>query len=112
MSLICSHLPLGDYCEHTDIQFSLYFSLSLDNAFTVVSFVRNPFSYPHEHAQEIPPSFGDRWLTPEDDPSATRGIPIFEPTMEEFRDFEGYMERVAPWGHKSGIIKVIPPAGW
>jgi hypothetical protein len=32
--------------------------------------------------------------------------------MEEFADFEGYMEKVAPWGHRSGIVKVIPPKEW
>jgi hypothetical protein len=32
--------------------------------------------------------------------------------MEEFADFEGYMERIAPWGHRSGIVKVIPPKEW
>jgi hypothetical protein len=32
--------------------------------------------------------------------------------MEEFSDFEGYMERIAPWGHRSGIVKVIPPKEW
>ena len=25
------------------------------------------------------------WLSPEDDPDAKRGIPIFRPTMEEFK---------------------------
>lgn len=32
--------------------------------------------------------------------------------MDEFADFEGYMERIAPWGHRSGIVKVIPPKEW
>ena len=41
-----------------------------------------------------------------------RGIPVFKPTMEEFRDFEGYMNRVECWGSKSGIVKVIPPKEW
>lgn len=26
-----------------------------------------------------------RWLSPEDDPEAKRGIPVFRPTMEEFK---------------------------
>lgn len=26
-----------------------------------------------------------RWLSPEDDPEAKRGVPIFRPTMEEFK---------------------------
>ncbi|KAK4689189.1 hypothetical protein P7C73_g911, partial [Tremellales sp. Uapishka_1] len=54
----------------------------------------------------------EKWLSPEDDPMATRGIPIFRPTMEEFQDFEGYVTRTVPWGAQSGIAKVIPPEGW
>jgi len=27
----------------------------------------------------------EQWLSPEDDPEAKRGIPIFRPTMEEFK---------------------------
>lgn len=27
----------------------------------------------------------EQWLSPEDDPDAKRGIPIFRPTMEEFK---------------------------
>lgn len=51
-------------------------------------------------------------LDPDQDPLATRGIPVFKPTMEEFQDFEQYMERVEVWGRKSGIVKIIPPAEW
>jgi hypothetical protein len=32
--------------------------------------------------------------------------------MEEFKDFEGYMNKVERWGSKSGIVKVIPPKEW
>lgn len=72
-------------------------------------------SYPHEHvnrqmlAWTIEAGVG---CTPQEDPLATRGIPVFRPTMEEFSDFEGYMERIAPWGHRSGIVKVVPPKEW
>ncbi|EIW69101.1 hypothetical protein TREMEDRAFT_31415, partial [Tremella mesenterica DSM 1558] len=52
------------------------------------------------------------WVSPEDDPEARRGIPVFRPTMEEFKDFEGYVERTTPWGQRSGIVKIIPPAEW
>ena len=52
------------------------------------------------------------WLDPEDDPLAQRGIPVFKPTMDEFRDFEQYMNRIECWGKKSGIVKVIPPKEW
>ncbi|KDQ52573.1 hypothetical protein JAAARDRAFT_40178 [Jaapia argillacea MUCL 33604] len=59
-----------------------------------------------------PDSDGKAWLDPEDDPLAQRGIPVFKPTMEEFRDFEEYMNKVDAWGKKSGIIKIIPPKEW
>ncbi|KAK0447453.1 JmjC domain, hydroxylase-domain-containing protein [Desarmillaria tabescens] len=59
-----------------------------------------------------PTSVGRPWLTPEDDPLAHRGIPVFKPTMDEFRDFEDYMKKVECWGERSGIIKIIPPKEW
>ncbi|KAJ3012006.1 hypothetical protein NUW54_g1999 [Trametes sanguinea] len=59
-----------------------------------------------------PNSDGRTWLDPADDPLAQRGIPVFKPTMEEFVDFEAYMNRVEPWGMRSGIVKVIPPKEW
>ncbi|EED78550.1 predicted protein, partial [Postia placenta Mad-698-R] len=40
------------------------------------------------------------------------GIPVFKPTMEEFKDFEGYLNKIECWGMKSGIVKVIPPKEW
>ncbi|KAG8690091.1 hypothetical protein FRC09_012145, partial [Ceratobasidium sp. 395] len=51
-------------------------------------------------------------LDPAEDPRATRGIPVFRPTLAEFSDFEAYMERVEVWGRRSGIVKVIPPKEW
>ena len=51
-------------------------------------------------------------MTPEDDPLAHRGIPVFKPTMDEFRGFEEYMQKVECWGERSGIIKIIPPKEW
>ncbi|ODN80679.1 hypothetical protein L202_02853 [Cryptococcus amylolentus CBS 6039] len=58
------------------------------------------------------PNIGDGWLSPEDDPSALRGIPVFKPTMEEFKDFEGYAHKTTAWGQYSGICKIIPPTEW
>ncbi|KZV82646.1 JmjC-domain-containing protein [Exidia glandulosa HHB12029] len=49
---------------------------------------------------------------PDDDPAASRGTPVFRPSMAEFSDFERYMNAVEPWGVKSGIVKIIPPAEW
>ena len=51
-------------------------------------------------------------LSPDDDPLASRGIPVFKPSLSDFSDFEGYMERVECWGMRSGIVKVIPPKEW
>ncbi|EIN04471.1 JmjC-domain-containing protein [Punctularia strigosozonata HHB-11173 SS5] len=59
-----------------------------------------------------PQSNGKTWLDPADDPLAQRGIPVFKPTMAEFRDFEGYMKAIECWGMRSGIVKVIPPQEW
>lgn len=52
------------------------------------------------------------YLNPHDDPLALRGIPVFKPTMDEFREFEQYMLRVEEWGMRSGIVKIIPPKEW
>ncbi len=40
------------------------------------------------------------------------GIPVFAPTLEQFRDFYAYMSAVDAWGMRSGIVKVIPPREW
>ncbi|KAK8861341.1 hypothetical protein IAR55_002160 [Kwoniella newhampshirensis] len=58
------------------------------------------------------PQPGEGWLSPEDDPQCSRGIPVFKPTLEEFEDFEGYAKKTVPWGQYSGIVKVIPPSSW
>ncbi|KAF6741198.1 specific transcriptional repressor [Ephemerocybe angulata] len=50
-----------------------------------------------------PKSDGKTWLDPKDDPTASRGIPVFKPTMEQFKDFEAYMEKINCWGQRSGI---------
>lgn len=39
-------------------------------------------------------------------------VPVFKPTMEQFRDFKLFMEKVNPYGMKSGIIKIVPPQEW
>lgn len=64
------------------------------------------------HFPPSPNSDGRAWLSPDDDPMAQRGIPVFKPTLEEFQDFEGYMNRVECWGNRSGIVKIIPPKEW
>ncbi|KAF8648878.1 hypothetical protein AX16_006153 [Volvariella volvacea WC 439] len=64
------------------------------------------------HASSTSGSESSSILDPETDPLATRGIPVFKPTMEEFEDFEGYMSKIECWGARSGIVKVIPPEKW
>ena len=66
----------------------------------------------HPHLPPSPASDGRVLLDPADDPFAQRGIPVFTPTMDEFRDFEGYMNKIEPWGMRSGIVKVVPPKEW
>ena len=39
-------------------------------------------------------------------------IPVFKPTMDQFRDFKKFMEKIDKYGMKSGIVKVIPPPDW
>ncbi|OAQ88846.1 jumonji family transcription factor [Purpureocillium lilacinum] len=39
-------------------------------------------------------------------------VPVFRPTMDQFKDFQRFMEKVDSYGMKSGIIKVIPPQEW
>ncbi|RFU33611.1 hypothetical protein B7463_g2750, partial [Scytalidium lignicola] len=39
-------------------------------------------------------------------------VPVFKPTPNQFKTFNRYMEKVNPWGMKSGIVKVIPPTEW
>lgn len=63
-------------------------------------------------APPSPDSLGRTCYDPDDDPFATRGIPVFKPSMAEFADFEGYMMKVEAWGKASGIVKVIPPKEW
>ncbi|PSN68417.1 hypothetical protein BS50DRAFT_551941 [Corynespora cassiicola Philippines] len=39
-------------------------------------------------------------------------IPVFKPTMEQFRNFKRFIDKVDKYGMKSGIVKVIPPKEW
>lgn len=61
----------------------------------------------------------------------TKGVPVFEPTMEEFEDFyecvkfryitasgrlihcmDRFIKTVDGYGMRSGIVKVVPPKEW
>lgn len=39
-------------------------------------------------------------------------IPVFKPTMDQFRSFKKFVEKIDKYGMKSGIVKVIPPDEW
>jgi hypothetical protein len=39
-------------------------------------------------------------------------IPVFKPTMVQFKSFKKFIEKVDKYGMKSGIVKVIPPDEW
>ncbi|KAI9673334.1 MAG: hypothetical protein M1829_004100 [Trizodia sp. TS-e1964] len=39
-------------------------------------------------------------------------IPVFKPTMDQFRSFKKFMEKIDKYGMRSGIVKVIPPKEW
>lgn len=40
------------------------------------------------------------------------GVPVFKPTMEQFRDFYKYNKAINQYGMQLGIVKVIPPVEW
>ncbi|KAK7533823.1 uncharacterized protein J3D65DRAFT_457370 [Phyllosticta citribraziliensis] len=39
-------------------------------------------------------------------------IPVFHPTMAQFRSFKKFVDKIDKYGMKSGIVKVVPPAEW
>ncbi|KAI1927283.1 hypothetical protein LOZ60_003163 [Ophidiomyces ophidiicola] len=39
-------------------------------------------------------------------------IPVFKPTMDQFRDFQSFIRKIDRYGMQSGVVKVIPPQEW
>ncbi|KAJ5226240.1 hypothetical protein N7468_007465 [Penicillium chermesinum] len=39
-------------------------------------------------------------------------IPVFKPTMDQFRDFQWYISKIDKYGMQTGIVKVVPPKEW
>ncbi|CAL5871088.1 uncharacterized protein PFLUO_LOCUS5334 [Penicillium psychrofluorescens] len=39
-------------------------------------------------------------------------IPVFKPTMDQFRDFQSFVKRIDKYGMQAGIVKVVPPKEW
>lgn len=78
---------------------------------------------------EVPPGYdGKRRVRPEGEklrpdgkikPSyyyptegSARGVPVFEPTIEEFKDFNSFINNIDNYGMRSGIVKIVPPKEW
>ncbi|KXN74977.1 hypothetical protein CONCODRAFT_76518 [Conidiobolus coronatus NRRL 28638] len=40
------------------------------------------------------------------------GVPVFKPSMSEFKDFSKFVTAIFHYGMESGIVKVIPPPEW
>ncbi|CDK25411.1 unnamed protein product [Kuraishia capsulata CBS 1993] len=40
------------------------------------------------------------------------GVPVFKPTIDEFKDFYLFQKSINRYGMQSGIVKVIPPQEW
>ncbi|KAL8397111.1 hypothetical protein RB594_003994 [Gaeumannomyces avenae] len=75
-----------------------------------------PIPPPHAPEADAP---AEPQPNPEDDdigpvlPAEWSGtVPVFRPTMVQFRDFKRFMAEVDSYGMKSGIIKIIPPQEW
>ncbi|KAK0386357.1 hypothetical protein NLU13_6194 [Sarocladium strictum] len=57
----------------------------------------------NEEPEDIGEVLPDHW---------SGAVPIFKPTMDQFKDFQQFMLKVDSYGMKSGIIKIIPPKEW
>ena len=44
--------------------------------------------------------------------SSHDGIPVFEPTMQQFQDFYAFCQAIDRWGMQYGIVKVVAPKQW
>ena len=40
------------------------------------------------------------------------GCPCFTPTMEQFKDFYGYVKSIEKIGQAAGLVKITPPQEW
>lgn len=40
------------------------------------------------------------------------GVPVFKPTMDQFKDFYKYNKAINKYGMELGIVKIVPPAEW
>lgn len=40
------------------------------------------------------------------------GVPVFKPSLDEFRDFNLFMRSINSYGMQAGIVKIVPPREW
>ncbi|KAI9348289.1 JmjC domain, hydroxylase-domain-containing protein [Zopfochytrium polystomum] len=55
---------------------------------------------------------GPEYVVPEYQFGESSSVPIFRPTMEQFRNFNAFITAIEPYGRKAGLVKVIPPVEW
>ncbi|KAL5352844.1 hypothetical protein ACLOAV_002792 [Pseudogymnoascus australis] len=67
---------------------------------------------PDEAAAEKEPEVDDIGEVVPDHYADEGRVPVFKPTMHQFKDFQVYMDRINAYGMQSGIVKVVPPQEW
>ncbi|KFZ03998.1 hypothetical protein V502_10492 [Pseudogymnoascus sp. VKM F-4520 (FW-2644)] len=67
---------------------------------------------PDEDAGEKEPEVDDIGEVVPDHYADEGRVPVFKPTMHQFKDFQVYMDRINKYGMQSGIVKVVPPQEW
>jgi hypothetical protein len=40
------------------------------------------------------------------------GVPVFTPDYDTFKDFYKFVRSIEHYGHKAGLVKIIPPKEW
>lgn len=70
--------------------------------------LRPSYLYPRSLGIPTPQSPGDTT----EGPVRLDGVPVFEPTMEQFADFYAFCQAIDAWGMQSGIVKIVPPKEW
>jgi jmjN domain len=60
----------------------------------------NPCSSPKIKLETIPHYF------------EPNGVPVFKPTFLEFNNFKRYVQSIAHYGERHGLVKIIPPKEW
>ena len=70
--------------------------------------LRPSYLYPRTAQLPVPESLDGA----SEGPVRLEGVPVFEPTMEQFADFYAFCQAIDAWGMQSGIVKIVPPTEW